>query len=151
MTPDITWTIIGTGIAIVVMNIGLFAWQKSDMAGLNDRLDGLQQRIARIEGKMDLLLQGFQVRIGLRGTKAGSLIFLEPASPSSPSSVRSRSAHPPGAATLYRTLLCSRTLFHSTVRSGVHGQMPSSRSDSSMKHSAAGQCRYARIRDGAPV
>lgn len=53
----VEWTVIGTGIAVLSVNLGLFAWLKSDVAKLDVR-----ERIARIEGKMDVLLQGLQIR-----------------------------------------------------------------------------------------
>ena len=59
MTAD-TWAIIGT---ILVTNIGLFAWLRGDLAKLSGRVDALSERMARMEGKMDLLLQGLQIRI----------------------------------------------------------------------------------------
>ena len=66
MTPE-TWTIIGTGVAIVDVNLGVFAWLRSDVARLTDRVAKLEnelgERIARLEGKMDLLLQGLRIRI----------------------------------------------------------------------------------------
>ena len=55
-----TWAIIGT---ILVTNIGLFAWLRGDLAKLSGRVDALSERMARMEGKMDLLLQGLQIRI----------------------------------------------------------------------------------------
>lgn len=66
MTAD-TWVIIGT---VLVTNIGLFAWLRGDLAklaaridSLSGRCDTLSERMARMEGKMDLLLQGLQIRI----------------------------------------------------------------------------------------
>ena len=78
MTPE-TWTIIGTGVAVIVVNLGLFAWLRGDMASLRsdigkltDRVAKLEnelgERIARLEGKMDLLLQGLQIRIEPKNT-----------------------------------------------------------------------------------
>lgn len=67
---DDTWTIIGTGIVIIVANVGLFAWLRGDLVelakrvdSLSERVDSLSERMARMEGKMDLLLQGLQLRI----------------------------------------------------------------------------------------
>ena len=51
------WTIIGTGIALALLISGLFAWLKSDIAKLQDGMSGLRERIARIDGKMDLLMK----------------------------------------------------------------------------------------------
>lgn len=59
MTAD-TWVIIGT---VLVTNIGLFAWLRGDLAKLSTHVDTLSERMARMEGKMDLLLQGLQIRI----------------------------------------------------------------------------------------
>ena len=36
MTPE-TWTIIGTGIALAVLNIGLFAWLRADVRDLRQQ------------------------------------------------------------------------------------------------------------------
>ena len=58
-----SWTVIGTGIAIIIANAGMFAWLRGDLAKLAGRIDSLSERMARIEGKMDLLLQGLQIRI----------------------------------------------------------------------------------------
>ena len=62
MTPD-TIAIIGTGVAIVAVQVGLWAWLRSDIARLVDRvrvsslevrLSGLEadlrERMARFEG-----------------------------------------------------------------------------------------------------
>ena len=64
------WTVIGTGIAIIVANAGLFAWLRGDLAklsghvdALSERINALSERMARMEGKMDLLMQGLQIRI----------------------------------------------------------------------------------------
>ena len=68
------WTVIGTGIAIIAANAGLFAWLRGDLAKLSARVDShvdvlsarinaLSERMARMEGKMDLLMQGLQIRI----------------------------------------------------------------------------------------
>ena len=66
MTAD-TWAIIGTGIAIIAANAGTFAWLRGDIAKLGDRVTAmeieLRERMACMEGKMDLLLQGLQIRI----------------------------------------------------------------------------------------
>ena len=64
MTAD-TWAIIGT---VLVTNIGLFAWLRGDLAKLSARVDSLSERMARMEGKMDLLLQGLQIHIEPKGT-----------------------------------------------------------------------------------
>ena len=56
-------TVVGTGIAIIVANAGLFAWLRGDLAKLAERVNALSERMARMEGKMDLLLQGLQLRI----------------------------------------------------------------------------------------
>lgn len=58
-----SWTIIGTGIAIIIANAGMFAWLRGDLAKLAGRVDSLSERMARMEGKTDLLLQGLQIRI----------------------------------------------------------------------------------------
>ena len=58
-----SWTIIGTGIAIIIANVGMFAWLRGALAKLAGRVDSLSERMARMEGKTDLLLQGLQIRI----------------------------------------------------------------------------------------
>ena len=70
-----SWTIIGTGIAIIIANAGMFAWLRGDLAklagrvdSLSERVDSLSERMARMEGKTDLLLQGLQIRIEPRPT-----------------------------------------------------------------------------------
>ena len=40
------WTVIGTGIAIIVANAGLFAWLRGDLAKLSRHVDALSERIA---------------------------------------------------------------------------------------------------------
>ena len=63
MTAD-TWIIIGTGVVIIAANVGLIAWLRGDLVEMSKRVDSLSERMARMEGKMDLLLQGLQLRIG---------------------------------------------------------------------------------------
>ena len=62
MSAD-TWIIIGTGIVIIAANVALIAWLHGDLVAMAKRLDSLCERMARMEGKMDLLLQGLQLRI----------------------------------------------------------------------------------------
>ena len=61
------WAIIGTGLAIIAANAGTFAWLRGDIAKLTERVTAveieLRERMARMEGKMDLLMQGLQIRI----------------------------------------------------------------------------------------
>jgi len=68
MNPD-TWASIGT---IIIVNFGLVTWLRSDIAKLEGRMNTLQsdlgERIARSEGKVDLLLQGLQIRIEPKNT-----------------------------------------------------------------------------------
>ena len=63
MIGSIEWTVIGTGIAIVVINAGLVAWLRGDLTRLADRVNALSERMARMEGKTDLLMQGLQIRV----------------------------------------------------------------------------------------
>ena len=67
MTTD-TWTIIGTGIAIVVVNLGLFAWLRSDIREVRVRMNTLdielRERMAKLEG----LLEGLREAISGRRT-----------------------------------------------------------------------------------
>ena len=51
MTPD-TIAIIGTGIAIVAVQIGLWAWLRSDIARLVDRVSTLEVRLSGLEADM---------------------------------------------------------------------------------------------------
>ena len=57
------WTVVGTGIAIIVANAGLVAWLRGDLAKLAERVNTLSERMARMEGKVDMLMQGLQIRI----------------------------------------------------------------------------------------
>ena len=61
---DDTWTII---LALAALNIGLFAWLRSDMRRglerLEDRLLAVEKEQSRTTGKLDLVLQGLQIRI----------------------------------------------------------------------------------------
>ena len=36
------WTVIGTGIALAALNVGLFQWLRTDVAGVKDRLGTLE-------------------------------------------------------------------------------------------------------------
>ena len=63
-------TIIGTGIALAALIVTSFRSLKTDIKALDGRVDGLSgrvdtlsERMARLEGQMDLLLQGLQIRI----------------------------------------------------------------------------------------
>ena len=55
MTPD-TWTIIGTGIAVVVVNVMLFAWLRADLRDMRVRIDRLEvefrERMAEVRERM---------------------------------------------------------------------------------------------------
>ena len=62
MTPEI-WTIIGTGIALAALIVTLNLNVKADIKALDDRVRTLAEQLAKLEGKMDLLLQGLQIRI----------------------------------------------------------------------------------------
>ena len=53
---SVEWTVIATGLVIV----GLIL---VTTGRLTDRVNTLSERIARMEGKTDLLLQGLQIRV----------------------------------------------------------------------------------------
>ena len=72
MSPE-SWTIIATGIAlaafIIASNRALKTGLKTDIAKLGERMGKiengmtrLRERVARLEGKMDLMLQGLRIR-----------------------------------------------------------------------------------------
>ena len=57
-----TCTVIGTGVAIIVVNFGLFAWLRSDIKALDDRVRNHGERLAKLEG----LLEGLREAISGR-------------------------------------------------------------------------------------
>ena len=68
ITPD-TFTVIGTGIALAALNIGLFAWLRSDLQELRQeahqhgqQIGSLRERMARLDG----LLEGLREAIADR-------------------------------------------------------------------------------------
>ena len=76
MTPD-TFTVIGTGIALAALNIGLFAWLRSDVQELRQevhrhghQIGSLRERIAKLAGHLEGLrermvkLEGHLERLG---------------------------------------------------------------------------------------
>ena len=46
------FTIIGTGIAIIVVNVALFAWLRSDIHALRDRVVKLDERMTKLETEL---------------------------------------------------------------------------------------------------
>ena len=72
MTPD-TWTIIGTGIAVVVVNVMLFAWLRADLRDMRVRIDRLKvefrERMAEVRermAKLEGLLEGLREAVAGR-------------------------------------------------------------------------------------
>ena len=72
MTPD-TWTIIGTGIAVVVVNVMLFAWLRADLRDMRVRIDRLEvefrERMAEVRermAKLEGLLEGLREAVAGR-------------------------------------------------------------------------------------
>lgn len=72
MTPD-TWTIIGTGIAVVVVNVTLFAWLRADLRDMRVRIDRLEvefrERMAEVRermAKLEGLLEGLREAVAGR-------------------------------------------------------------------------------------
>ena len=74
MTPD-TWTIIGTGIAVVVVNVMLSAWLRADLRDMDmrvridrlevefrERMAEVRERMAKLEG----LLEGLREAVAGR-------------------------------------------------------------------------------------
>ena len=68
ITPD-TFTVVGTGIALAALNIGLFAWLRSDVQELRQevhqhgqQIGSLRERMAKLEG----LLEGLREAIADR-------------------------------------------------------------------------------------
>ena len=62
------FTVIGTGIAIIVVNIMLFAWLRSDIRALRDRVDKLEERMIQLE--TELRERMTQLETELRGQMA---------------------------------------------------------------------------------
>ena len=52
MSPD-AHTIIGTGIALAVLNVTLFAWLRGDVQEHGKQLAQLRERMAKLEGLLD--------------------------------------------------------------------------------------------------
>ena len=46
------FTVIGTGIAIIVVNIALFAWLRSDIHAVRDRVAKLEERMTQLETEL---------------------------------------------------------------------------------------------------
>lgn len=72
MTLD-TWTIIGTGIAVVVVNVMLFAWLRADLRDMRVRIDRLEvefrERMAEVRermAKLEGLLEGLREAVAGR-------------------------------------------------------------------------------------
>ena len=72
MTPD-TWTIIGTGIAVVVVNVMLSAWLRADLRDMRVRIDRLEvefrERMAEVRermAKLEGLLKGLREAVAGR-------------------------------------------------------------------------------------
>ena len=56
MTADtltIAGTIIGTGIALAALNIGLFAWLRTDVRELTQRMTAVEKEQARTSGLLE--------------------------------------------------------------------------------------------------
>ena len=62
------FTVIGTGIAIIVVNIALFAWLRSDIHAVRDRVAKLEERMIQLE--TELRGQMTQLETELRGQMA---------------------------------------------------------------------------------
>ena len=67
------FSIIGTGIAIIVVNTALFAWLRSDIHSLRDRVVKLDERMTKLEtelreriAKVEGLLEGLRESISGR-------------------------------------------------------------------------------------
>ena len=50
-------------VTLIAVNVGLFAWLRFDIGKVRERVDSFGERIAGLESKMDLLLQGLRIRI----------------------------------------------------------------------------------------
>lgn len=75
ITPD-TYTVIGTGIALAALNIGLFAWLRSDVRELRQevhqhghQIGSLRERMAKLEG----LLEDLRREVKRHSNQIGSL------------------------------------------------------------------------------
>ena len=67
------FTGIGTGIAIIVVNVTLFAWLRSDIHAVGDRVVKLEERMTKLEtelrermAKLEGLLEGLRESISGR-------------------------------------------------------------------------------------
>ena len=72
MLSPIEWILIGAGVVAVGANFVLFAWLKADVKKATGSSftqskprvsSDVHERLARIEGAMDILLQGIQIRV----------------------------------------------------------------------------------------
>ena len=75
ITPD-SFTVIGTGIALAALNIGLFAWLRSDVQELRQdvhqhghQMGSLRERMAKLED----LLEGLRQEVNRHSHQIGSL------------------------------------------------------------------------------
>ena len=75
ITPD-TFTVIGTGIALAALNIGLFAWLRSDVQELRreahqhgQQIGSLRERMAKLDG----LLEDLRQEVARHSNQIGSL------------------------------------------------------------------------------
>ena len=69
MTPDtlaIAGTIVGTGIALAALNVGLFAWLRTDMHQLQSGQTRLEDRMSAVE-KEQARTSGLLEGLGLVG------------------------------------------------------------------------------------
>ena len=48
--------VIATGTVIVTVQLGLFAWLKSDIGALTERLDRVEREVAFVRGQLSLAL-----------------------------------------------------------------------------------------------
>ena len=62
------FTIIGTGIAIIVVNAGLFAWLRGDVARLTARVNTMEVELRERMAKLEGLLEGLRESIVGRRT-----------------------------------------------------------------------------------
>ena len=63
---SLEWTVIGTGLTVLVANIALFAWLRGDVAKLSERVNAmeieLRERMAKLEGLLEDLRESIAGR-----------------------------------------------------------------------------------------
>jgi len=69
MTTE-AWTIIGTGISLAILNVGLFAWLRTDVKDLRNDMHSLEVELRERMAKLEGLLEGLREAISGRRNAA---------------------------------------------------------------------------------